>query len=320
MLFRHLIKYDIRDMIKNQKLRAVARREETRSRREEELTLMEALVATEEQEKKREAREQRLRRAKEQKEWLLDDIRTKTAEAKKRVLEKVNRDKDKELAKERRLSKARVEKLKTLEKLHMMDWQRTELMEEGKGLSTGVVQSPMNTLVVGMAGSQERKRKRGKKLRWSAWARRRAAVGGKIVRRVLKGRRKLDKMEWEQESECWLTDKELEEQSLMLEEGMQALRIDKELEQENESIPVEEAISLMAGLQLLGEGLRPWEREEHQWVEGMDTTNEEQELIKIPWFDWGEEKREHWDLEKLIQSLDLNNEEPEPSQAGNPAL
>ena len=99
---------------------------------------------------------------------------------------------------------------------------------------------------------------------------------------------------------------------------MQALRIDKELEQENESIPVAEAISLMAGLQLLGEGLRPWEREEHQWVEGMDTTNEEQELIKIPWFDWGEEKREHWDLEKLIHRLDLSKEEPEPSQAGKP--
>ena len=131
------------------------------------------------------------------------------------------------------------------------------------------------------------------------------------MRRVLKGRRKLDKMEWEQESECWLSDKELEEQSLMLEEGMQALRIDKELEQENESIPVEEAISLMAGLQLLGAGLRPWESEEHQWVESMDTTNDEQELIKIPGFDWGEEKREHWDLEKLIHRLDLNKEEPE---------
>ena len=115
-------------------------------------------MAAEEQESEREAREQRQRRAKEQKERLLDDIRTKTAEAKKRVLEKVKRDKDKELAKERRLTKARAEKLKTLEKLHMMDWQRTDLMEEGKGLSTGVVQSPMNMLVVGMAGSQERKR------------------------------------------------------------------------------------------------------------------------------------------------------------------
>ena len=42
--------------------------------------------------------------------------------------------------------------------------------------------------------------------------------------------------------------------------------------------------------------------------------------MKTPWFDWGEEKREHWDLEKLLHRLDLtcSEEEPEPSQAGNP--
>ena len=136
--------------------------EETRSRREEELNLIAALVTTEEQEMKREARENRCRRAKEQKEWLLKDIKTKTEKAKKRVLEKLERDKDKELARERRLSKARAEKMKTLEKLHLMDWEKTELVEEGRGLCIGVVRRAMHMLVVGMTGSQEGKRKRGK--------------------------------------------------------------------------------------------------------------------------------------------------------------
>ena len=244
----------------------------------------------------------------------------KAEAAKSRIQDRERKELSKPLARERRLSRAAIQRNSTLDKLHQMDWSTTAILEEGEGKRMEKERVEPFDLIAANSVGWERKRKRGKKLRWSAWARRRAAVGGKIVRRVLKGRRKLDKMEWEQDSECWLSDKELKEQSMILEEGMQALRIDKELEQENESIPVEEAISLMAGLQLLGEGLRPWESEEHQWVEGMDTTNEEQELIKIPWFDWGEEKREHWDLEKLIQSLDLNNEEPEPSQAGNPAL
>ena len=70
----------------------------------------------------------------------------------------------------------------------------------------------------------------------------------------------------------------------------------------------------------MGAGLQPWESKEHQWVESMDTTKYEQELMNTPWFDWGEEKREHWDLEKLLHSLELSDskEEPEPSQAGNP--
>ena len=88
---------------------------------------------------------------------------------------------------------------------------------------------------------------------------------GKIVRRVVRARRRLDKMEWEQERECWLSVDELdmEEQSLMLptglEERMLALRIDKEEEQQNEPEPdpVEEAMSLMAGLQLMGAGIQP---------------------------------------------------------------
>ena len=56
-----------------------------------------------------------------------------------------------------------------------------------------------------------------------------------------------------------MSDKKLEELSLILakglEEGMQALSIDKELEKENESVSVEEAISLMTGLQLLCAGI-----------------------------------------------------------------
>ena len=85
-------------------------------------------------------------------------------------------------------------------------------------------------------------------------------------------------MEWEQESECWHSDDELEmeEQSLMLPTGLEerilALRIDKKEEQKNEPDPVEDAMSLMAGLQLMGAGLQPWESKEHQWVESMDTT------------------------------------------------
>ena len=312
------LNHDIRIMIKNQKYRAAARREDIRRGREEELILTLALVATEEQEKKREAREQRQRRAKEQKECLLNDIKTKTEEAKIRLLEKLAREKDKEIAKERRLSKARVEKLKTLEKIHMMDWEKTELMEEGKGLCSGVVLIPMYTLVVGMSGTQERKRKRGKKLRWSSWARERAAVGGKVARRmVVKAKRRLEIIECEQEYEWWDMEVEEEKQASVLshdfEESMHALRIDeKETEMEN----VEEAVRLMTGLQLGGAGLRPWESKEHQWVKDIDTTNdEEKELIQTPWFDWGEEKREHWEIEKLLQRLSLSGckEEPEPS-------
>ena len=64
-------------------------------------------------------------------------------------------------------------------------------------------------------------------------------MGGKIVRRVVKARRRLDKMEWEQDS--WQSDDEPEvkEQPLMLptklEERMNALQIDKGLEVENQS-------------------------------------------------------------------------------------
>ena len=49
----------------------------------------------------------------------------------------------------------------------------------------------------------------------------------------------------------------MEEQSLMLftglEESMHTLKIDKEVDLENESVPVEEVVSLMAGFQLMGE-------------------------------------------------------------------
>ena len=76
----------------------------------------------------------------------------------------------------------------------------------------------------------------------------------------------------------------------------------------------------MAELELKGAGVQPWESEEHQWVESIDTTKYEQEMINTPWFNWGEEKMEHWELGKLIHSLELSDskEEPEPSHAGKP--
>ena len=177
-----------------------------------------------------------------------------------------------------------------------------------------------------MTGSQERKRKRGKKLRWSAWARGRAALGGRIVRRVLRAKRRLDKMDWEQDYQWWHSNNDVEEEKQVsvsmlpkgLEESMLGLKIDRK----NETILIVEEVSRsLAGLQLMGEGIQPWETEEYQWIDNVDTTKDkEQESLNTPWFDWGEEKREHWDLERLLHSLELNvsQEEPEPSQAGNP--
>ena len=75
---------------------------------------------------------------------------------------------------------------------------------------------------------------------------------------------------------------------------------------ENETILIVEEVSRsLAGLQLMGEGLRPWESEEYQWIENIDTTKDkEEESLNTPWFDWGEEKREHWDL-RLLHSLEF---------------
>ena len=108
-------------------------------------------------------------------------------------------------------------------------------------------------------------------------------------------------MDWEQDYQWWHSNNDVEEEKQVsvsmlpkgLEESMLGLKIDRK----NETILIVEEVSRsLAGLQLMGEGIQPWESEEYQWIENIDTTkDEEEESLNTPWFAWGEEKRGHWD-------------------------
>ena len=86
-----------------------------------------------EKERLEEERVERIRIGAEKRKKLLTELSTKIAKAVKRQEEDLKVELEKASARERRLDMAAMQRAKVLEELHRMDWEMTELLEEGTG-------------------------------------------------------------------------------------------------------------------------------------------------------------------------------------------
>ena len=86
-----------------------------------------------EKERLEEERVERIRIGAEKRKKLLDELSVKRAKAVKRQEEDVRAELEKASAREKRLNLAAMQRVKLLEELHRMDWEMTELLEEGTG-------------------------------------------------------------------------------------------------------------------------------------------------------------------------------------------
>ena len=191
--------------------------------------------------------------------------------------------------------------METLEKLHKMDWQDMEQNDEGKGRTKDMKHTL--TLVCATAQEGERKRKRGKKLRWTISAKWRAAEKGIVTRKCKRAARRLPMVQAGQCEMEWLEEEVGEEQVLGdLIENVKNLMIEESREQDKATEGIEEHLS---ELSLLGEANSEWEVEEHNWIESlnMDTIEVDESGRSRKWFKFDEERQEHGELENLISEL-----------------
>ena len=165
-------------MIRRNKEQALSKKLEVMEDRE----MVETLERVEGEEQEKIKRQERLKRAGKQQRDLLEEIRIKAARAKSRLQDRESKELAKALARERRLSRAAIQRNSTLDKLHQMDWSTTAILEEGEGKRMEKERVEPFDLIAANSVGWERKRKRGKKLRWSTEARRKAGEKGLIAR------------------------------------------------------------------------------------------------------------------------------------------
>ena len=241
-------------MLRKNKEQALVKREETKKEREEDTMMIKAAEDAEEQESARNRKEQRLKRADQQKMVLVKEIRRKADLAKSRREEEDLRI----IEKEKRVGRAAAQRNRTLENIHRMEWSTTTSLEEGQGRKAEVEKRRMITLVVGSSGDQGSKRKRGKKLRWSTEARRKAWEKSLVTRRTRKVRRRIpEQMMIEQEP--WI--KEEQDMEYIMEETTNTERA--------EVVYVE---NLLGAFTIDDGRAEDWEMEEHAWLEELDIT------------------------------------------------
>ena len=192
-------------MIKRKKIIAEQVKEGKRKEQLEDEELIIIAREIEIEHEKEQNKNKRIQRAQMQKEALLEDIRKKTDKAKQRMSLMINQTTWKELEREKRLIRAGAQKRKTLEalvRLHEMDWEEEESWEEGGG-KTMLFRKDF-TLVCASSTDGERKRKTGKKLRWTENAKWRAAEKGKVRRKFLRAARRLPAKIQMEEDMQWL--------------------------------------------------------------------------------------------------------------------
>ena len=241
-------------------------------KRKEDTMLDMAAKEAEEQETARNRKNQRLERADKQRKKLIEEIRRKASLAKSRREEENQRT----IEREKRLGRAAVQRNKTLEDMHRMEWSLTTSFEEGQGRRVEVEKSAMIILVVGSTGDQGAKRKRGKKLRWSTEARRKAWERGMVKRKRSRGRRRLGEQMMEVES--WLKEEQdLEyssKETTQLGQNMMKLNLGGTSEGRTNLVNVE---TLFRALSIDERRAERWEKEEHDWLEDLDINMKEEE-------------------------------------------
>ena len=309
---KKIIQQDIRDMIKRKKINAEQVKEGKRKEQLENEELVTIAREMESEQKKEEERTKRIQRAQWQKETLLEDIRKKTEEARLRMSIRRNEVKLRDLEREKRLNRAGAQKRKTLEdleKMHMMDWDEIESREEGGGKVIEVRKE--STLICASSAEGERKRKRGKKLRWTGNAKWRAAEKGKVRRKYRRAARRLPIEEVMQ----WLDSEAGDEQGLLgLGEKFGELLIGKSYEMDPAAGEVAE---LLADLQLDGVGAKgmAWEVGEHGLLDNiLSTGGYEIDKNSKNWFTFDEERQEHTRLDMMMTQVHMDGDEPEPTQ------
>ena len=127
------------------------------------------LVEQQEKEKLEELRVERKRIGAEKRKTLLHVLSERRAKAVKRQEEVMRVELEKASARERRLDLAAMQRVKLLEELHRMDWEMTELLEEGTGRRRECGDRNWDLMMGNKWGGRKRfARKTG---RWSAIAR-----------------------------------------------------------------------------------------------------------------------------------------------------
>ena len=156
-------------MLKNSQDRTKLFNEKKEREKFDDMELLELARKVEESMGREQERAARLRRAGEQKQALLKDIRMKTDMAKGNFSNRKQQELQQKIQKEKRLRRAGLQKIETLERIHRMEWEDDESLREGKGRNPDVERDW--TLVCACSSEGQRKRKRGKKLRWTKLAR-----------------------------------------------------------------------------------------------------------------------------------------------------
>ena len=146
---------DIRNMIIQNKKKALQKREENKREQQLESDMVKTAEIIELAVRREEERSSRLQRGRDQREALLEDIKKKTEEAKLRMIRRMEQELVLTIERERRLERAGRQQMETLEKLHKMDWQDKEQNDEGKGRTKDM----KHTLTLVCATTQEKKRK-----------------------------------------------------------------------------------------------------------------------------------------------------------------
>ena len=137
-------------------------------------------------------------------------------------------------------------------------------------------------MVVGNSRNQESKRTRGKKLRWSEKARWKAGEKGLFRRLWKKGLRRM--VQEEEPEDVVMTEWMVEEQECPAE--------------------VQDVMRMMEDLRIERVCSRPWERNEHQWLEEFDVVMKDDLRTNCTSrFEHGEETKEQSNFDKLVEQV-----------------
>ena len=242
--------------------------------------------------------EQRVKRKRigaEKRKKLLDELSVKRAKAVKMQEEDVRAEQEKATARERRLDLAAMQRVKLLEELHRMDWEMTELLEEGSGKRRECGDRNWGLMVGNKMGGRKRfARKTG---RWSG------------VAKIWAGRKGVPRRKWRNAGRRLklVVDNEVEMTDWWGEDIL------------HEATPTNmdcDIVSSLEKLSLDGEVAKQWEVFEFSWllnagqvnhIKGGDIQNHEKnngDGERKSNFDVGEESWEHEWLDDLVLCLD----------------